>query len=231
MAYWWPLIEGHVRAPNTIMVPAPKGMVNLLDGQPIDGFDEFIRRLQGAAEAVGIYPVFLRTGHGSGKHEASRCCLVPDKQAMAKHVGALVEWSNLVDILGLPVDVWAVREMLPTEPLHVARSGLPIVPEARMFIRDGDVACVHPYWPMEALVQRWCGLEEEAAENLAAHIAVVVQNAEPMLREMAQPILERVPGAWSVDWMLTTRGWYHIDMGLAARSWHPPCNNWRQSDE
>ena len=212
---WYPLlVAASIPVPATEIVQAPFDLTPLLDGEEPEGWTIFVAELEAAARRIG-YPVFLRTGHGSGKHEFVWTCFVPEAAALANHVAALVEWSALVDFLGLPTDVWAVREMLPVESTFTAFRGFPVSRERRYFIRDGRVIGHHPYWPPAAIedpsVQDWRprldALNTETPEEIA------------VLTDLSKRVGAAIPGAWSVDWLWSPgRGWICIDMAWAERS-------------
>ena len=219
MAFWWPLVKCvGVPKPRTEVTETDLPLISALDGERIDGLQSFIAELARMAEAVGGYPVFLRTGHISGKHDAANCCFVPSAERLAAHVFALVEFSHMVDVFGLSTRTWAVRQMLPISTSRQAACGLPIVPEARVFIPDG---CIHSYWPAEALGQRWCGVTNP--EEVAASLAAEVMKYRDLLLSWAGQIGACMPSgtAWSIDFMLADTGWHFIDMAEAHKSWHP----------
>jgi len=238
MSYWWPLLKNvpGVNTPETRMatfIGSPKDFFDWYEGgQVSDGLKILLDRLRSYGCEVG-YPCFLRTGYTSGKHNWSRCCHVPVPEDMAQHVLGLFEFSETVDVLGLPVDVWAVRELLPTEPyFRIERfSGMPLCRERRYFIKDGGVVSHVPYWPAEAIggddeedaeIHEWHqkGLPENWRELLAE--ANEESDEVALLTELSERVSAAIEGAWSLDWMRAKRGWYAIDMAEAHRSWACP---------
>lgn len=162
LSYWFPkLAATGVPVPRTEIVRTAVRLDKLLDGKTPDGYEGFLTALQDAANRIGSPPWFLRTGQGSGKHQWRDTAFVRYRGELHGHIAALVEWSCLVDFLGLPFDVWAVREMLPTRPIAVlpAYRDFPLVREVRAFVKDGKVVCVHPYWPAGA-VREGFGMRE-----------------------------------------------------------------------
>lgn len=152
LSYWFPkLLAASVPVPRTEIVRTETPLVELLDGREPDGFKALLDRLHAAALAVGGYPVFLRTGHGSGKHDWPQTCHVPARADLRRHVANLVAWGHLVDLLGLPTAVWAVREYVALDAGFTAFGGLPVARERRYFIAGGQVLCHHPYWPADAI--------------------------------------------------------------------------------
>ena len=231
LSYWFPRIKAAgLPVPETRIVRT-KVDLTPLDGLP-PGSSEFLSRLSEAADAIG-YPVFLRTGHGSGKHEWTRTCCVTEPKQLGQHVYNLVEWSCMVDMAGLPTNVWAVREMLPTTPLFTAFRGMPICREFRVFVDGPEVVCEHPYWPPKALVQgfprkqsvQW-GLDEdirqlpENFDRLYWDLCSLPEGDRRKVTQLASLAGAVLGGKWSVDVLETKRGWYLTDVAEADRSFH-----------
>ncbi len=221
MSYWLPKLEAaDVPVPLTVLVPmAPDAyadVFNVFEGKPLRGpATDFLRKLEVTAGAIG-YPAFLRTGMTSGKHGWARTCYLTDPAQLLSHVASLVEFSECASLLGLPCDWWAVRELLPTIPLAVCPryEGMPACREFRCFVADGEVICMHPYWPTEALERG--GVTDP--ERIAAQLASCPD--EPAVRALAARAGAAVGGEWSVDVLETARGWFVTDMAEAAKSWH-----------
>lgn len=228
LSYWFPKIEAAgLPVPKTRIVRTGLDLTPMLEGETVEGVSGFLDELGVAAEVIG-YPVFLRTGHGSAKHEWLTTCCVSCPSDSAFHVHNLVEWSFIVD---LPTDVWAVREMLPTKPLFTAFRGMPICREFRVFVDGPEVVCVHPYWPREALLKGfpmcgkgWSGsplLEvPEEFYLLYESLCVLPRHARARVAKMASRAGSTLGGKWSVDLIETERGWYLTDMAEAHRSFH-----------
>jgi hypothetical protein len=226
LAYWFPPLEAAgLPVPRTEIVRYDGGdLLDMLDGMEPFGWDDLVARIRGAGDRIG-WPVFLRTGHGSGKHEWARCCYLADPDDLGEHVFALVEWSHLVDMFGLPTNVWAVREMIPTAPLFTCNGfdGFPVVREFRLFVRDGDVEHIQPYWPPDAVElggpddPGWRAKLAGASRLSAAtgdHLAAVARAAVAALGG----------GFWSVDLLEDRDGdWWLTDMAEGERSfrWEP----------
>ena len=213
---WYPQVAAVVPTPRTEIVRTSLPLDLLLDGEVPVGWATFLDDLARAADRVGGYPTFLRTGQGSGKHDWKHTCYVPAAADLESHVAALVEWSALVDILGLPTDVWVVREMLLTTAAFHAFGGMPITRERRYFVRDGAILGHHPYWPPEAIeapdAADWRARLERLNEEPAAEVA--------LLSRLSRDVSRVVPGAWSVDWLAARDGtWYCIDLAHAERSY------------
>lgn len=228
MSYWFPKIKAAgLPVPRTTMLDMPedalRAIYNVFDMLPVgDEAEPFFEKVMAVAEDMG-FPVFLRTGHTSGKHDWSRTCFVEIRKQIPSHVIALVEFSGLVDFVGLPVNVWAVREFLPTKPVGRcdAYHGMPVCKEFRFFVNGGEIECFHPYWPDKALEQgRFVPKDGFELEDLYA------TDDEAALREIASSAGLAVGGRWSVDLLETENGWYVTDMAEAEKSFHwEGCDN------
>ena len=213
LSFWFPkLAATGIPVPRTSWITTEVDLLALVDGMRPAGFDAFLREIEDKARGVG-YPLFLRTGHGSGKHEWAKTCCVRNRFELAQHVVALVEWSHLVDMFGLPTETWVVREMLsPTVGFHAFNGRMPIGRERRYFINNGKVVGHHPYWPPASIEQPtnedWELILEELNRETAEEVAHLTA-----LSEQAGAAFE---GSWSIDWMWTVeRGWVCIDMADA----------------
>jgi len=219
LADWYPLLlAADIPTPRTVIISTELDLTPLLDGESPAGYEAFLATLQQAASSIG-YPLFMRTGYGSGKHDWLRTCLLTDPEDLDQHVFALVEWSHLVDFMGLPTDTWVVRELLPTEAAFTAFRGMPITKERRYWIKDGKVIGYHPYFPPDAIdnpsVPDWRARLEKLNEMSLAEVNE--------LTALSERVATAVSGDWSVDWLwVPNRGWLCIDMAHAEESfcWH-----------
>jgi hypothetical protein len=224
LSHWFPALErAGVRVPRTIVVRARHDLTCLLDGVPPEGWADFLAELTAACRTFG-FPCFLRTGHGSGKHRWRHSCFVPHEADLPAHVAELVEWSSLVDFLGLPTDVWAVREFLPLRSSFLAFDGTPIAREFRIFIRDHNVQCLHPYWPRGSIENP----DRPDWETLLARHHELLLSEEATLTGLALAVAKQLYGHWSVDFAQHEDGrWFAIDVAEGDRSFHWPgclCN-------
>lgn len=224
MSYWFPKLEAAgLPVPRTKLFKMPADVQQeiweALDGKPGAGLiAEFARQVTVLA-ADFAYPIFLRTDHTSGKHDWKRTCFVERATDIASHLVAIAEHSETAGIIGLPWDSWAIREFLPTIPLAVCPNfgDMPVCREFRAFVDDGEVQCVHPYWPEKALMQG--GITRPQPDFLAKLYAfdVDILRKVPVLASRAGAA---VGGAWSVDVLETSRGWFVTDMAEAHKSFH-----------
>lgn len=227
LSYWFPKLQATgVSVPRTLIVNLPwslrEAFFQVFDGKPAHPDTKpFLEELGNVCDRIG-YPAFLRTGQGSGKHEWKHTCFLEKRADLESHVYGLINWSECVDFMGLDWHTWAVREMLPTEPICVLpRYGdFPLVPEMRCFIGRGNILCVHPYWPTEAI--------ERGLRAKPANFAEIVSKCQEFDVSEYLPIAQKVADAfdgdeeWSVDILPTKRGLYVTDMAIKARSFHWP---------
>ncbi len=244
MSYWFPRLENTgVPVPKTWFADAGVDwfrMMNFAEGPKhqaaVDEAERIIADLtvglQKGVPYIGSYPVFLRTGHFSGKHEWNKACYLPSNDQVDQHIRQLVFMSEMFGSFGeLPYKMWAVRELLPTKTVAVlpGYGDFPLAREVRAFISDGEIVCSHPYWPSAAIKNSLTPRRLEPAEveilaYRANEFAAMVDPAasrhlwEPQVREVAREF--KGDGSWSVDVLETERGWYITDMAEALRSWH-----------
>ncbi len=221
LAYWYPVLrEINMRVPRTLIVHRGDcDLRQLLDGKSPEGWNNFHFDLAWACGRVG-YPCFLRTGMTSHKHDWKNTCYVASRDDLRapERVYRLVEFSEMANFVGPPLnyDFWCVREMIPTEPVITAfHGGMPVAYEVRGFIRDGDVRCVHPYWPRDVFAD-----EPEEVRAKAAELDRVPDEGDEVY-EMLRYIAKHFGGYWSVDMLRDKDGrWWCTDMATGDRSYH-----------
>jgi hypothetical protein len=221
LSYWFPKLQSAgLPVPVTTLLAMPvaaqESIWAAFDGKDVnvEAVKEFFGQLGVAAAKIG-FPCFLRTDHTSGKHSWNRTCFLTSVDDIPQHVFDLAEYSEIVDLIGLPWDTWVVREFLPTIPLGTCKryGGMPICREFRFFVDGGSVRCWHPYWPPEAMQQG------EASEGLDYEALCRMDN-EVELSTIAAAAGKAVGGSWSVDILETKRGWMVTDMAEANKSYH-----------
>jgi hypothetical protein len=225
LSSWQPLLEAAgVPTPRTTIIRPEHDLSVLLDGALPEGWDEFHGLVQAACYDHGL-PCFLRTGQGSGKHDWYATCFVVDPENVGRHIVALVEWSHLVDLMGIPHDVFAIRDLIETETLFRCRryNGFPVTREFRLFVLDGEIEHMQPYWPPAAVEEG-----DPTSENWMIFLARA-SALDPLeasaLATLALAAADAVGGGWwSVD-LLQDRHlkWWVTDMALGERSfrWEP----------
>lgn len=243
LTHWFPLLDAAgLPVPKTriLMMPAAaqKCMWAGFDGKPgmpsdVVALRDFAKKLQIAVIEVGGPPAFLRTAHTSDKHNWRRSCYIADGSVneLKQRVFNLAEASEMADIMGLPWDTWVVREFLPTIPWTTCPNyrGMPVCREYRVFVVEGRVCCLHPYWPEAALIEGGVSSAALAEGDMGGldYDAFITLTSDELaaLTDLAKRAGRAVPGAWSVDILETQRGWMITDMAEAHKSWHewPEC--------
>ena len=218
MLYWWPRIKGlPIPQPKTIIVPVPIVALEAAVDGDISKIQPFIPKFDAATEELG-YPLFVRTDHLSAKHQYESTCFVPSPDELLHHIGALVEMNFA--IFGPGPSALVFREYVSLARSFSAFEGLPIAPERRYFVREGQIECHHPYWHADAIRRpstadwrAWLDLmNEESDEEIA------------LLLGYAEQVGASLPGYWSVDFALAAGGherWLLIDCAKGEKSWHP----------
>lgn len=231
LAYWFPLLKrSGVPVPETRIYITQVDLGPILDGEIPTGFDSFIHKMQQMASEFPT-PVFLRTGHFSGKHRWMKTCFVQHLSALPAHVCQLVEESAIVDLFGLPTETWVVREYLDLNHAYRAFKGMPVSREFRLFLKDCQVQCIHPYWPPKALESQFPWSTHFTDHNPhgifpwleKANQLTKVERKE--LDQMGTTVGRAFSGQRHRDWSLDIAqkrdgSWVAIDMALAAMSYH-----------
>ena len=227
LTYWFPKIEAAgLPVPKTIIVgPTDVEFVRLFGGQRPKGLRAFLKTLQAAVDEIG-YPCFLRTGQTSAKHDWEKSCYLLAGSDLLAHVLAIVNFSECVQIIGLDYRYWVVRELLPvTYACRLTAYGnMPLVREFRLFTKGGKVQCVHPYWPVDAVLRGSPDIRQWRRKLELHHR--LAPDEETMLRTLAERAASACPDAdWSIDF-IQAGDWFLTDMAEAERSYHwPTCPN------
>lgn len=225
MFYWYPKIRDlPIPQPKTEMLKIPKA--SELFRSVCDGdwsyFEPFKEKVIATADKIG-YPLFVRTDQASGKHGWDETCFVEKAEDLLSHIGGVIEFNELAGIFGLPYTGFAFREYIPMDSGFTAFNGnLPINPERRYFVKDGEVICHHAYWIEEVIrspsIPNWKAVLKRMNRQTAEEVN--------RLGRYARLVSEQIVGAWSVDFCKAKDGeWYLIDMALAEDSWHPKCDS------
>jgi len=231
MSYWLPkLFEMKVPIPKTIMVDMNKVDKNFVGAirkifwmkkpnkEDRIALTKFRHVLERMGHKIG-YPLFLRTGQTSEKHEWSETCFIKSQDKLLKNAQNIAEYSIMKDMKGgFPINIWVARELLKTAPAFTAFGGMPIAREFRYFVEDGKILCRHPYWPQEAF--KGLGTDKDWKLKLAAMNKLKSDEREK-LDILAEKIARKFEGAWSIDFLQNDKlQWYIIDMATKADSYH-----------
>ncbi len=217
--FWYPILQkNNIPVPKTKIIKTNCELIYLMDGEEPKGYNNFINQITKVTDGIG-YPCFIRTGYTSAKHYWKDTCYLEKKEDLGSHIYQLVEFSEIADMFGnLKYDVWCVRELLPTKPLFTAFQDMPITREFRGFWIDGEVRCVHPYWPIDTIrrpsVDNW--------EELLLKSHKMEWNEIIKIMKLIESVGKLFKGDWSIDLLETKKGWYVIDMAIAEQSYHWP---------
>ncbi len=227
MLYWYPRVQGlGIPLPRTEIVEVPfNHLISVLDGKRLP--KRYVTKIIEASAKIG-YPLFLRTDMGSAKHSWERTCYVPEGKSLFKHIWALIDETLAAGMFGeLDPNALVFREMLQLNSFFTAFSGLPISCERRYFIKDGKVACHHPYWIQDAIERSWKQPSEPDWKERLFTLNKEGKEEITLLSEYATKVSEVLDGYWSVDFAEVKGGglnWRLIDMAEGEKSWHPDCD-------
>ena len=238
MFYWWSRIKNlDIPMPKTEMIWLGKDksydLFSALDGNteksgPI--LDEVYEKI---IEKFPPGPMFIRGDHTSDKQLWEKTCFIKnnrDKTDVINHLIRLIEGHDLHVFIGPPMLGYALREIIPTDPIFYTFHGnMPITREFRFFYSEGEVACYHPYWPPEAIEHQkrfaWGkDLPEDWKEKLDS-ISHLQPEILELLTDRAIAIgkaieCDDVP-SWSIDFLQGSDGiFYFIDCADALASEH-----------
>lgn len=226
LLYWFPKIKN-------LEIPIPKTKIVGLTSQEIQAYhhsegDCFnLDRLSAEVERTIMsdfsLPVFLRTDQYSNKSFWEKSCYLDSLGNLQRNLMEIISGSAMADFLGLPIETIVVREFIPMDTRFTAFSGnMPVNPERRYFIRDGQVLCHHPYWIEEAIEK---GTRRGLPPNwkeIAREINTEAPDEIKLLTGYSQKVAEVMEDFWSVDFCKAQNGqWILIDMALGKQSWHP----------
>ena len=229
MLNWYPKIKDlDIPQPRTIILALSKEDILALWSlcEPEGEISTSLRGLiYEAASRIGNYPLFLRSDLGSGKHRWQHTCFVDIKENLFKNLAQLIQWHGEVDMIGMPFRALVFREYIDMDSKFKAFDGIPIAPERRYFIRNGEIEEHCAYWPKGSMIFR----PREGYEKL--------ENWEDLLEEMNKETPEEVEllskyalmvadvigdDYWSLDFCKSLTGkWILIDMARGEVSWNP----------
>jgi len=220
MLIWFPRIKD-------LPIPQPKTEIILLTDEELKLLIEenvpqnIVKKVQAVCDKMG-YPCFLRTDLASGKHSWKDSCFVDGPKEVWKHIFEVVSFNLMADILGLDFKALVVREYIPMDTRFTAFYGdMPVNPERRYFIKNGQVLCHHPYWIEEAIAES----KPPSIPNwreIAKEMNTETEDEIKLLTGYAQMVAERFEGYWSIDFCKAKDGrWILIDMATGEKSWHP----------
>lgn len=227
MLYWYPKIKNlDIPMPETEIIKLTSKEIKDYERGEGDCFnlDRLEKEVSKIIDSKFELPVFIRTDEISNKHFWKMSCYLDNKKNIKSNLMEIISGSRLADMFGLSIQAIAVREYIPMDTRFYAFVGeMPVNPERRYFIRDGNVECHHPYWiedavergtPAEKLPKNW--------RQLAKEMNTETKKEVKLLTGYSKKVSEAIEGYWSVDFCRAKKGdWYLIDMAEAEKSWHP----------
>jgi hypothetical protein len=163
---------------------------------------------------------FVRSGYKSAQLHPSAGSLInqPEPDLIDQSIMELLAQHVMMHI-PTGENLW-LRELLDVDYCYYANQSL--VPEVRVFIRDGEIACYHP---------RLEGFEKHEQHRNAAEDYIKSgwdsSHHEHTVKEYAQKVAETMRGWWSVDFIRDRQGeWWCTDMALDAVYWREDENHW-----
>jgi hypothetical protein len=178
----------------------------------------FVSTMEMLASKMGC-PLFLRAGHTSNKHDWLDSCYVSEAKQIGKNIQNIAEHSMMANMEGgWPVNVWALRKLIPTKPIFTAFNGFPVTREFRAFFRDHKLECIHPYWPLDSLD----GYNKDKNwRSKLLRMNRLTRKEVDYLATMTEHVGEHFEGWWSLDWLYSEdKKWYAIDMAKGEDSFH-----------
>jgi hypothetical protein len=96
---------------------------------------------------------------------------------------------------------------------------MPVNPEIRFFVENGEVLCWHWYWIMKAIkepsVSNWKEILEKEKKSVSMNDILWLTND-------AKKVAKVLDGYWSVDFCKAKNDkWHLIDCARGELSWHP----------
>jgi hypothetical protein len=222
MLYWYPKVYPLAVTPKTEFVMVDAGQIlNKLSGGDVGAELEIMEmNLVETGKKIG-YPLFLRTDLASGKHSWRETCYVPSETDLVSHAYRVAESNEMAGLFGLDYRAFALREFLRLEAPFKAFLDMPIGKEFRIFAKNGEVLCVHPYWPKRAI--RFRGDKPDNWEEKLAELSTFdIGDYHHVIMEIVRVASEAVENTWwSIDVCKTVdKGWWITDMALGFMSYH-----------
>jgi hypothetical protein len=218
MSHWYPKISKVIRTPETILIPISlDAQWFLIEQTPATAEDEVLKIIEEVA-TVGKrwgYPLFLKSGMFSGKHNWKYTCYVPDEESIRDHIANIFHDQFLV---GCEESlVLAARKVIKTVPAFTAfgDAQLPITKERRYFVEEGKVVFHQPYWPPHSI-------RDPSVEDWQYRLGLLNYESKEEVSILAlrsEKIAKILGGSWSVDWLQDKdERWYLIDMAESRKS-------------
>ncbi len=217
LLFWYPKIKDlPILQPKTEwVVLSQKEFYLTMEGMP----DSVLEKVMSLIKSKFQIPVFIRTDLASGKHYWSNTCYYDGHGGLREHLFEICEFNHCADMMGLPFVAIVIREYIEMGSKYTAFKNMPVSPERRYFIKDGQLLCHHPYWIKEAIrhpsVANWEKLSDEMNTETPKEIELLSNYTKKVARVING-------GCWSIDFCKARSGqWVLIDMATGEKSWHP----------
>jgi hypothetical protein len=215
MFYWYPIVQKcDIPSPKTVLVPF-KGKIEykIFDGEKSKDYSAFVKLLETEADKIG-YPLFMRTDETSNKFEWGSSCYIASKDKLYGNLLCILEMIEMS--FGLGFKGVALREFLKLESTFTSHRGMPVAKEFRLFVRNGKLECLHPYWPKASIKTK-----EDKWENKLDQLRLLNPDDINTILQNIAKFGSELPEYWSIDFCKTTEGkWYLTDMAIGEDSYH-----------
>ncbi len=216
LLYWYPKIKDlDIPQPKTVWGSVTKDEYRAtFESMP----DSLVEKVTNIIKGFQL-PVFIRTDMASAKHFWKDTCYYDGSVGLVKHLWGICEFNHCCDMMGLGFIAIVVREYIEMDSKYTAFENMPVNPERRYFIKDGEVICHHHYWIKDAIlrpsVDNWEQLSDEMNLETVDEIKLLTLYAEQVAKAVGNDY-------WSIDFCKARDGrWILIDMAEGERSWHP----------
>ena len=222
LMYWYPKIKDlDIPQPKTeIVLVTEEEFIATMEAMP----NSLTEKVSNKIEEKFSLPVFIRTDLSSGKHSWKDSCYFDGKfNHLWRHLFEICEFNHCAGLLGLHFESMVIREYIPMESKFTAFWGnMPVNPERRYFIKDGNILCRHHYWIEEAIINNDINPLPHNWKDILKEINTQTEEEIKLLSGYAEEIAKNFEGYWSVDFCKAKDGrWILIDMALGNSSWHP----------
>lgn len=222
------------------LVMIPYGEYESLNKEDKDKIADFFSNIEESLKQILTYPkAFIRSGQTSAKHNWKNTCYIDllecnslEKRIkyISDHILSIVEFSEMAGIVGLPTNIWVIREFLELNTVFEAFYGkMPINREYRFFADNKFVYHVQPYWPKKAFKDEFKDKDKVQVneskfpnwEKQLQEINTISKEEYEFLKEEVIKITSQLDGSWSVDMSQHKDGrWFCTDMAIASMSFH-----------
>lgn len=152
MLYWYPRLKkiNNIKTPKSMFVLIDKDDEYIFRDFTDEKFEIFWTKYQNKFYDIlelFQYPVFIKTDYNSYSDQWKNTCCVISENVLKKNIKNIILKNNLVDKTQLPINAFAIREIIPFYSTFIFFDGdEPISKDRWYFINNGQVVCHHTYW-------------------------------------------------------------------------------------